>query len=31
MYGTTEMYGTDHSEIFSEQVHKKLHGTPYNV
>jgi hypothetical protein len=31
MYRTTEMYGTDHSEIFSEQVNNKVYGTQYNV
>jgi hypothetical protein len=31
MYGTTDMYGTDHSKIFSEQVNNKLYSTQYNV
>jgi hypothetical protein len=31
MYGTTETYGTDHSEIFSAQVNNKLYGTKHNV
>jgi hypothetical protein len=31
MYGTKEMYGTDHSTIFSAQVNNKLYGTQYNV
>jgi hypothetical protein len=31
MYGTTETYGTDHSEIFSEQVNNKLYCTQYNI
>jgi hypothetical protein len=31
MHGTTETYGTDHSEIFSEQVNNKctVHIIPY--
>jgi hypothetical protein len=31
MYGTKEMYGTDHSVIFSTQVNNKLYRTHYNV
>jgi hypothetical protein len=30
MYETKEMYGTDHSSIFSTRV-TTLHGTQYNV
>jgi hypothetical protein len=31
MYGTTEIYGTDHSEIFSEQVNNNctVHSITY--
>jgi hypothetical protein len=31
MYGTTETYGTDNYDIFSEQVNNKLYGTQYNI
>jgi hypothetical protein len=31
MYRTKEMYGADHSAIFSAQVNNKLYGTQYNV
>jgi hypothetical protein len=31
MYGTKEMYGTDHFAIFSTQVNNTLYGTQYNV
>jgi hypothetical protein len=31
MYEKKEMYGTDHSAIFSTQVNTTLHGTQYNV
>jgi hypothetical protein len=31
VYGTKEMYGTDHSAIFSTQVNNTLYGTQYNV
>jgi hypothetical protein len=31
MYGTKEMYGADHSTIFSTQVNNTLYGTHYNV
>jgi hypothetical protein len=31
MYGTKEMYGTDHSVIFSTRVNNTLYITQYNV
>jgi hypothetical protein len=31
MYGTKEMYGTDHSAIFSTQVNSTLYGTQCNI
>jgi hypothetical protein len=31
MYGTKEMYGTDHSAIFSMQVNNTMYGTQYGT
>jgi hypothetical protein len=31
MYGIKEMYGTDHSAIFSTRVNNTLYDTHYNV
>jgi hypothetical protein len=31
MYRIKEMYGIDHSTIFSTQVNNTLYGTQYNI